>query len=74
MLCDCLRLPALCGRRIDMEDTETSVCLYSRALLAKTIRQKIKADRRVKRLVNNFPYFRLTEYIKYKAEWVALRS
>jgi len=38
----------------------------------KGIRQRIKAGRRVRRLVNNFPYYRLVQYIRYKAEWVGI--
>lgn len=35
----------------------------------KGIRQRIiKASRRVRRLINNFPYYRLVQSIKYKAE------
>jgi IS605 OrfB family transposase len=39
----------------------------------KGIRQKLNAGRRIRRLVNNFPYFRLVQYIKYKAEWAGVR-
>ena len=39
----------------------------------KGIRQKIKAGRRVRRLINNFPYYRLVQYIKYKAEWIGIK-
>ncbi len=39
----------------------------------KGIRQRIKAGRRVRRLVNNFPYYRLVQYIKYKAEWIGIK-
>jgi putative transposase len=39
----------------------------------KGMRQRIKAGRRVRRLVNNFPYHRLVQYIKYKAEWVGIK-
>ncbi len=39
----------------------------------KGIRKKIKGDKRVKRLINNFPYYRLVQYIKYKAEWIGIR-
>jgi putative transposase len=35
----------------------------------KGIRKNIKGSRRVRRVVNNFPYYRLVEYIRYKAEW-----
>lgn len=39
----------------------------------KGIRKSLKAGRRVRRLVNNFPYFRLVQYIRYKAQWAGLR-
>jgi putative transposase len=39
----------------------------------KGIRQRIKAGRRVRRLINNFPYYRLVQYIKYKAEWIGIK-
>jgi putative transposase len=39
----------------------------------KGIRQRIKAGRRVRRLINNFPYYRLDQYIKYKAEWIGIK-
>ena len=39
----------------------------------KGIRQRIKAGRRVRRLINNFPYHRLVQYIKYKAEWIGIK-
>ena len=38
----------------------------------KGIRQRVKGGRRTKRLVNNFPYYRLVQYIKYKAEWAGI--
>jgi len=41
----------------------------------KGIRKRIKkggSSRRTKRLINNFPYYRLVQYIKYKAEWIGL--
>ncbi len=36
----------------------------------KGIRKQLKGSNRVRRLINNFPYYRLVQYIKYKAEWV----
>src|SRR5215831_5873450 len=30
--------------------------------------------RRIKRLINNFPYYKLVQYIKYKAEWLGIRG
>lgn len=39
----------------------------------KGIRNRIKAGRRVKRIVNNFPYYSLVQYIRYKAEWAGVR-
>jgi putative transposase len=39
----------------------------------KGVRQRIKGGRRVRRLVNNFPYYRLVQYIKYKAQWIGLK-
>ena len=39
----------------------------------KGIRQRIKGGRRTRSLVNNFPYYRLVQYIKYKAEWLGIR-
>ena len=39
----------------------------------KGIRQRIKAARRVRRLINNFPYYRLVQYIRYKAAWFDIR-
>lgn len=38
----------------------------------KGIRKKIKCGRRFRRLINNFPYYRLVQYIKYKAEWLGI--
>jgi IS605 OrfB family transposase len=35
--------------------------------------KKIKMSRRVRRLIGNFPYFALGQYIKYKAQWVGVR-
>ena len=32
----------------------------------KGIRKNIKGSKRVRRLINNFPYYRLVQYIKYK--------
>ncbi|MEW5840835.1 MAG: transposase [Thermoproteota archaeon] len=39
----------------------------------KGIRQRIKGGRRVRRLVNNFPYYRLVQYIRYKAAWLGIQ-
>jgi IS605 OrfB family transposase len=39
----------------------------------KGIRQRVKAGRRIRRLMNNFPYYRLVQYIRYKAEWIGIR-
>lgn len=39
----------------------------------KGIRNRIKIGRRVRRVVNNFPYYTLVQYIKYKAEWVGIK-
>jgi putative transposase len=39
----------------------------------KGIRNRIKAGRRVRRLANNFPYYRLVQYIQYKAEWAGIQ-
>ncbi len=42
----------------------------------KGIRKRIKeggSSRRIRRLVNNFPYYRLVQYIKYKAAWLGIR-
>lgn len=39
----------------------------------KGIRQRVKGGRRVRRLVNNFPYYRLVQYIRYKAEWLGIK-
>lgn len=39
----------------------------------KGIRQRIKGGRRIRRLVNNFPYYRLVQYIRYKAEWLGIK-
>jgi putative transposase len=33
----------------------------------KGIRNYVKGSRRMRRLINNFPYYRLVQYIKYKA-------
>jgi putative transposase len=38
----------------------------------KGIRRRIKGSRRIRRLINNFPYYRLVQYIKYKAEWLGI--
>ncbi|MGA9154192.1 MAG: transposase [Candidatus Nitrosopolaris sp.] len=35
--------------------------------------KKLKVSRRVRRLVNNFPYYTLGQYIKYKAAWLGIR-
>ncbi|HXX96105.1 MAG TPA: IS200/IS605 family accessory protein TnpB-related protein [Candidatus Bathyarchaeia archaeon] len=37
----------------------------------KGIRKSIKGSRRMRRLINNFPYYRLVQYIKYKAAWMS---
>jgi putative transposase len=39
----------------------------------KGIRNRIKKGRRIHRLINNFPYYTLIQYIKYKAEWVGIK-
>jgi len=39
----------------------------------KGIRKNVKGSRRMKRLVNNFPYYRLVQYIKYKAAWIGIK-
>jgi putative transposase len=39
----------------------------------KGIRKNIKGGRRIRRLINNFPYYRLVQYIKYKAAWTSIR-
>jgi IS605 OrfB family transposase len=39
----------------------------------KGIRQRIKGNRRVRRLANNFPYYRLVQYIRYKAAWMGIK-
>jgi putative transposase len=39
----------------------------------KGIRQRIKLGRRIRRLINTFPYYRLVQYINYKAEWIGLK-
>jgi putative transposase len=38
------------------------------------IRKNIKGSRRMRRLINNFPYYRLVQYIKYKAAWTSIRT
>jgi putative transposase len=38
----------------------------------KGIRMRIKGGKRTRRLVNNFPYYRLVQSIKYKAGWVGI--
>jgi IS605 OrfB family transposase len=38
------------------------------------IRKNIKGSRRMRRLINNFPYYRLVQYIKYKAAWRNIRA
>jgi putative transposase len=40
----------------------------------KGIRKNIKGSRRIRRLINNFPYYRLVQYIKYKAAWTIIRT
>ncbi|HXX98647.1 MAG TPA: zinc ribbon domain-containing protein [Candidatus Bathyarchaeia archaeon] len=40
----------------------------------KGIRKNIKGSRRMRRLINNFPYYRLVQYIKYKAAWRTIRA
>ncbi|MFY9868346.1 MAG: transposase [Candidatus Nitrosopolaris sp.] len=40
----------------------------------KGIRKNIKGSRRMRRLINNFPYYRLVQYIKYKAAWRSIRT
>lgn len=39
----------------------------------KGIRRRIKSGRRIRRLINNFPYYRLVQYIKYKADWIGIK-
>ena len=39
----------------------------------KGIRKNIKGSKRVRRLINNFPYYRLVQYIKYKAAWIGIK-
>jgi IS605 OrfB family transposase len=38
----------------------------------KGVRKNIKGSKRTKRLINNFTYYRLLQYIKYKAEWTGV--
>jgi putative transposase len=40
----------------------------------KGIPKSIKGSRRKRRLINNFPYYRLVQYIKYKAAWRSIRA
>ena len=40
----------------------------------KGIRNYVKGSRRMRRLINNFPYYRLVQYIKYKAAWRSIRT
>jgi putative transposase len=40
----------------------------------KGIRNYVKGGRRMRRLINNFPYYRLVQYIKYKAAWLSIRT
>jgi putative transposase len=40
----------------------------------KGIRKKIKGSRCMRRLINNFPYYRLVQYIKYKAAWHSIKT
>jgi putative transposase len=40
----------------------------------KGIRKNIKGSRRMRRLINNFPYHRSVQYFKYKAAWVSIRA
>ncbi|PWU79421.1 MAG: hypothetical protein DLM72_17460 [Candidatus Nitrosopolaris wilkensis] len=39
----------------------------------KGIRKRIKAGRRIRRLINNFPYYRLVRYIENKAGWMDIK-
>ncbi|MEW6604331.1 MAG: transposase [Thermoproteota archaeon] len=39
----------------------------------KGIRKRIKSGWRMRRLANNFPYYRPVQYIKYKAEWLGIK-
>ncbi len=39
----------------------------------KGIRSRVKGSRRFRRLINNFPYYRLVQYIRYKASWAGIR-
>jgi IS605 OrfB family transposase len=39
----------------------------------KGIRRHIKGGRRARRIINNFPYYRLVRYIQYKAEWIGIQ-
>jgi transposase len=34
----------------------------------------VKGSRPMRRLINNFPYYRLVQYIKYKAAWRSIRT
>jgi putative transposase len=40
----------------------------------KGIQNYVKGSRRMRRLINNFPYYRLVQYIKYKAAWMGIRT
>ena len=40
----------------------------------KGIRNYVKRSRRMRRLINNFPYYKLVQYIKYKAPWMGIRT
>ena len=61
----------LISKQIVDEAKRTSAIIIVGKL--KGIRQRIKAGRRVRRLINNFPYHRLVQYIKYKAEWIGIK-
>jgi len=39
----------------------------------KGIRNRVKGSKRFRRIINSFPYYRLVQYIKYKAEWLGIK-
>jgi putative transposase len=56
-----------------VEETKTTNAIIILGKL-KGIRKNIKRSRRMRRLINNFPYYRLVQYIKYKAAWRNIRA
>src|SRR5215467_2378906 len=51
-----------------------SACWVTAGKRCQGIQKNIKGSRRIRRLINNFPYYRLVQYIKYEAAWTSIRT